>query len=139
MTGFQEAHTLGFPVFCLAFTPSRSRLLIGGGGGATKAGVKNALLYFDVNESQGGLEPLGELLFSKLEDGCMSVAVHPTVRLPSLEFYIFVRFAHSTLAKTHCRWSQLSRRGNKSWKELELQSIYDEVQQVIPFPFVELL
>lgn len=35
---------MGFPVFTVAFTPVGNSLLVGGGGGATKAGVKNTVV-----------------------------------------------------------------------------------------------
>ncbi len=49
-------------------------------GGATKAGVKNAVMLFSVDEE--GLVPTlqSEHVFGKQEDGVMSLAVHPKVR-----------------------------------------------------------
>eukprot|EP00842_Homolaphlyctis_polyrhiza_P006094 jgi/Hompol1/6486/HPOL_000776-RA len=38
-----KSHTLGFPIFSVCFTPSHGHLLVGGGGGATKAGIKNTV------------------------------------------------------------------------------------------------
>jgi prolactin regulatory element-binding protein len=71
---------LGFPVFCVGFLPN-GRLLVGGGGGATKAGVKNALVLLDTLTG----DTLQEYLFSKQDDGCMSLAIHPKVSLSLLE------------------------------------------------------
>jgi hypothetical protein len=36
--------TTGFPVFAIAFAPKKPRLVIGGGGGASKSGVKNTVV-----------------------------------------------------------------------------------------------
>jgi hypothetical protein len=41
-----KSHTMGFPVFALAFAPKKPRLVVGGGGGASKSGVKNSLVRF---------------------------------------------------------------------------------------------
>lgn len=75
---FQTVQTLGFPVFCLGFSPN-GKLLLGGGGGATKAGVKNTCQLYTLDESTGSLSLVAEQEFSKADDGCMSLAVHPLV------------------------------------------------------------
>ncbi|KAI8905951.1 quinon protein alcohol dehydrogenase-like superfamily [Gorgonomyces haynaldii] len=67
--------SVGWPVFSLSFTPSQDTLLVGGGGGATKAGVKNALVLFKIVDHQ--LHEQSEHLFSSDGDGCMSIALHP--------------------------------------------------------------
>ncbi|KAI8819111.1 WD40-repeat-containing domain protein [Fimicolochytrium jonesii] len=69
--------TLGFPVFAVTWTPSRHRVTIGGGGGPTKAGVKNAMILYDVDPNTLDVKPVTEQLFGKKDDGCMSIAVHP--------------------------------------------------------------
>lgn len=35
---------VGFPVFALSFYPDENKILIGGGGGPNKGGVKNGLV-----------------------------------------------------------------------------------------------
>ncbi|KAJ3300726.1 hypothetical protein HK104_006024 [Borealophlyctis nickersoniae] len=77
MAASKKSHTIGFPIFAVAFAPRKPRLVIGGGGGPTRAGVKNAMIVYDVNEKTLGLSLLAEHQFGKDDDGCMSVAVHP--------------------------------------------------------------
>ncbi|KAI8917521.1 WD40-repeat-containing domain protein [Powellomyces hirtus] len=69
--------TIGFPVFAVTFTPNKPRLLLGGGGGATRAGVKNAMIMYDLDPHTLELKPVAEQLFGKQDDGCMSIAIHP--------------------------------------------------------------
>jgi prolactin regulatory element-binding protein len=69
---------MGFPVFSLACCSNgKSRVCVGGGGGATKAGVKNTFVLFQLDEDQGTLKLIAEKEFSKSDDGCMSLALHP--------------------------------------------------------------
>ena len=71
-----QKHVLGWPIFTIASTPD-NQVLIGGGGGATKAGVKNAVILCNTP----GLEEVAEHVFTKQDDGCMSLGVHPKVNL----------------------------------------------------------
>lgn len=70
--------TVGWPVYSLTFTPS-DQLLIGGGGGSTKAGLKNTAGLFSISKLR--MEQISEHLFGSDEDGCMCLAVHPIVPL----------------------------------------------------------
>jgi hypothetical protein len=40
-----KSHHTGFPVFCIASAGNNSEFLVGGGGGATKAGIKNSVVF----------------------------------------------------------------------------------------------
>ncbi|RKO84564.1 hypothetical protein BDK51DRAFT_30477, partial [Blyttiomyces helicus] len=73
----KASHKLGFPVFAVAFAPGNPVVLVGGGGGPNNSGVKNSLIAYTVNETTLELIPLAEHQFSKQEDACMSLAVHP--------------------------------------------------------------
>ncbi|KAI9088720.1 quinon protein alcohol dehydrogenase-like superfamily [Phlyctochytrium arcticum] len=73
----RKTFSVGFPVYSVAFTPKKPRVVVGGGGGATKAGVKNAMMLYDINPLTLELTPVAEHKFGTDEDGCMSVAVHP--------------------------------------------------------------
>ncbi|KNC99154.1 uncharacterized protein SPPG_05411 [Spizellomyces punctatus DAOM BR117] len=68
---------IGFPIFAVGFTPKKPRIVIGGGGGATRAGVKNAMILYDLNPLTLDMTPVAEHQFGKKDDGCMSIAVHP--------------------------------------------------------------
>jgi prolactin regulatory element-binding protein len=76
-----KQHTTGFPVFCVTAAGNNNEFLIGGGGGATKAGVKNSVILFRVDSMTLELLPVSEYLFSKQDDGCMSIASHPLKRV----------------------------------------------------------
>ncbi|ELU45455.1 hypothetical protein AG1IA_00517 [Rhizoctonia solani AG-1 IA] len=66
-------HTLqAFPVYSLGFVKN-DKLLLGGGGGATRSGIKNKL--YDVDETGAKLELLNELELEKDEDAPMSMAI----------------------------------------------------------------
>ncbi|KAL2915826.1 hypothetical protein HK105_204527 [Polyrhizophydium stewartii] len=105
MTTPGKRHAAGFPVFSVVFTPSPERVLVGGGGGATKAGVKNAVvraqpaaaasrrapralphappppvpaqILYDVVPTELELSVVSEYLLAKDDDGCMHIAIHP--------------------------------------------------------------
>ncbi|KAG8686740.1 hypothetical protein FRC09_013947 [Ceratobasidium sp. 395] len=68
-------HTLqAFPVYSLGFI-SDDKLLLGGGGGATRSGIKNKLRLYDVNGTDSKLDLAAELELEKDEDAPMSMAV----------------------------------------------------------------
>ncbi|CAE6360317.1 unnamed protein product [Rhizoctonia solani] len=68
-------HTLqAFPVYSLGFVKN-DKLLLGGGGGATRSGIKNKLRLYDVDETGAKLELLNELELEKDEDAPMSMAI----------------------------------------------------------------
>ncbi|KAJ3723158.1 WD40 repeat-like protein [Lentinula raphanica] len=67
------SHALpAFPVYSSAFLP-QNKLVIGGGGGATKSGIKNKLRVFNVGKDRS-IEQLDELELAKGEDAPMSMA-----------------------------------------------------------------
>ncbi|KAG8732959.1 hypothetical protein FRC11_009726 [Ceratobasidium sp. 423] len=68
-------HTLqAFPVYSLGFV-KEDKLLLGGGGGATRSGIKNKLRLYDVDETGAKLDLLTELELEKDEDAPMSMAI----------------------------------------------------------------
>ncbi|KAJ3047932.1 hypothetical protein HK097_011036 [Rhizophlyctis rosea] len=71
-----KKHDLGFPIFAVAFGPKKPRLIVGGGGGATRAGIKNSLIIYDLDEHTLDLKELAEHQFDKQDDGCMSIGVN---------------------------------------------------------------
>lgn len=71
---------LGFPVYSVRFLPNSSQILVGGGGGPTKTGVKNLVGLYEI-DSNGKLNELSEFLFSNQEDGCMSLCLHPKEKI----------------------------------------------------------
>ncbi|KAJ1569812.1 hypothetical protein HK096_001136 [Nowakowskiella sp. JEL0078] len=72
-----KTENVGFPIYSLAFTPKKPRLVIGGGGGANRSGIKNAILMKDINTISLESKVLSEIKFGADEDGCMSLAIHP--------------------------------------------------------------
>lgn len=107
----RKSHTVGFPVYSLSFEPRYgvNHLIVGGGGGASKAGVPNAVVRYSVqgyddlsktlrnsvtsvskdpdfpDRDPLSLPPLSlvkiaEHTFRKDEDACMSLCVHPKER-----------------------------------------------------------
>ncbi|QRV87939.1 hypothetical protein RhiJN_15957 [Ceratobasidium sp. AG-Ba] len=68
-------HSLpAFPVYSLGFIKD-DKLLLGGGGGATRSGIKNKLRLYDVDETGAKLDLATELELKKDEDAPMSMAV----------------------------------------------------------------
>ncbi|KAI0736108.1 WD40 repeat-like protein [Fomitopsis betulina] len=72
-------HSLpAFPVYSSAFI-SEHELVLGGGGGQSKTGIKNKLRLYRVDNDKV-VELLHELELEKGEDAPMSMAAHPTER-----------------------------------------------------------
>ncbi|KAI9208121.1 quinon protein alcohol dehydrogenase-like superfamily [Polychytrium aggregatum] len=72
-----KSHVVGFPVYSLSFTPSSFRVVLGGGGGSGRNGVKNAVLVYQIDPVTLDVKPLTDHQLEKGEDACMSLAVHP--------------------------------------------------------------
>ncbi|KAH9927127.1 WD40 repeat-like protein [Epithele typhae] len=71
------AHSLpAFPVYSSAFV-SPNELVLGGGGGQSKTGIKNKLRLYHV-ESDKKLDLLDEFELASGEDAPMSMAAHPS-------------------------------------------------------------
>ncbi|OZJ03779.1 hypothetical protein BZG36_03457, partial [Bifiguratus adelaidae] len=64
------------PVSCVGFTPN-NKLVLAGGGGAGRSGVKNKLFVYDVQDGASPLSLVLEHEFSRDEDAPMSLDVHP--------------------------------------------------------------
>ncbi|CAO0799713.1 unnamed protein product [Mucor circinelloides] len=69
-----------FPVYGLDFTAD-DILIVGGGGGANRSGVKNNLVSFKIDQANRKLEQMGAMLLSDKEDCPMSIACHPKLPL----------------------------------------------------------
>ena len=88
------SHSVGFPVYAIGFgaqtgspkvedgsAPSHKwQLIIGGGGGNSKTGVRNKLILYELDVATRGIEQKAEHLFEKDEDAPWTLAVHPDVR-----------------------------------------------------------
>ncbi|KAI9318405.1 quinon protein alcohol dehydrogenase-like superfamily [Dichotomocladium elegans] len=68
---------VNFPVFGLGFTSS-NQLLVCGGGGAGRSGVRNKLVSYRVDPRRKDLEEEAVYDFSSEEDAPMCLDVHPT-------------------------------------------------------------
>lgn len=78
----QTAHfvaDVGIPVFCCGFT-SPTELVLGGGGGGSKSGVKNRLLLYKLDTLKRALDLKASFDVPAGEDAPMSLAVDPKVR-----------------------------------------------------------
>ncbi|KAI8815308.1 quinon protein alcohol dehydrogenase-like superfamily [Cladochytrium replicatum] len=73
----RKTHQPGFPIYSLAFTPKKPRLVVGGGGGPNKSGIKNAVAIYDIDTKTLDWKELVVHEFGRDEDGCMSLAIHP--------------------------------------------------------------
>ncbi|EPQ59910.1 hypothetical protein GLOTRDRAFT_125665 [Gloeophyllum trabeum ATCC 11539] len=73
------AHSFpAFPVYSAAFV-GYNELVLGGGGGATRSGIKNKLRLYRV-ENEKSLDLLDEYEFAMNEDVPMSMAAHPKTK-----------------------------------------------------------
>ncbi|KAJ3411774.1 hypothetical protein HDV05_001732 [Chytridiales sp. JEL 0842] len=73
---------MGFPVFALGFAPKKPRIAVGGGGGASKSGVKNSLVSIpmkdiELDESTLEIRMMASYYLSQTDDSFQSLAVHP--------------------------------------------------------------
>ncbi|KAH6567576.1 hypothetical protein BASA50_001926 [Batrachochytrium salamandrivorans] len=119
-----RSHTVAFPAFSVAFTPSPTKLLIGGGGGATKAGIKNAVIMAEIQEHDLGLKHLFEHRFEKDDDGCMNIAVHPKEKA----FVAAVNSPERTILSgnnRNCRAFRLSKTGMKTGRSIKTTDSLD--------------
>ncbi|KAG0292306.1 hypothetical protein BGZ96_004340 [Linnemannia gamsii] len=71
------SHTTGFPIFCVGFTRDDD-VVLAGGGGVSKSGVKNKIAIYKVDTAGKTLKPVVEKELSRDEDAPMSISVHPT-------------------------------------------------------------
>lgn len=79
MRAQHSTHPLpAFPVYSCAFVAS-DQMVVGGGGGAAKTGIKNKLRLFNVSQDRQ-LKMLCEHELEKGEDAPMSIAAHPESR-----------------------------------------------------------
>ncbi|KAI7865622.1 quinon protein alcohol dehydrogenase-like superfamily [Spinellus fusiger] len=69
--------TIGIPVFGVGFT-SRNQLVVGGGGGESRSGVKNRLICYNVDARRKDLEEEAAYELSVNEDAPMCLAAHPS-------------------------------------------------------------
>ncbi|KAI9482956.1 MAG: WD40-repeat-containing domain protein [Benjaminiella poitrasii] len=69
--------SVGIPVFSLGFT-SNNQLILAGGGGASRSGVKNKLVSYKIETRRKDLEEDATFEFESDEDAPMSLDVHPT-------------------------------------------------------------
>ncbi|KAF9432489.1 hypothetical protein BGZ76_010715 [Entomortierella beljakovae] len=70
------SHTIGIPIYCVGFT-REDELILAGGGGAGRSGVKNRILIQKINPTDKSLTPVVEKELSRDEDAPMSIGVHP--------------------------------------------------------------
>ncbi|KAF9578926.1 hypothetical protein BGW38_005034, partial [Lunasporangiospora selenospora] len=69
-------HKVGTPIYCVGFTDDNN-LILAGGGGAGRSGVKNKISIFKIDGQNKTLTPIVEKELSRDEDAPMSMAIHP--------------------------------------------------------------
>ncbi|CEP16695.1 hypothetical protein [Parasitella parasitica] len=69
--------SVGFPVFGLGFTAD-NQLILGGGGGASRSGVKNKMVSYKIDVRRKDLEEDATFEFAATEDAPMCLDVHPS-------------------------------------------------------------
>ncbi|KAI8638978.1 WD40-repeat-containing domain protein [Parasitella parasitica] len=69
--------SVGFPVFGLGFTAD-NQLILCGGGGASRSGVKNKLAAYKIDARRKDLEEDATFEFAATEDAPMCLSVHPS-------------------------------------------------------------
>ncbi|KAI9032173.1 WD40-repeat-containing domain protein [Hyaloraphidium curvatum] len=80
MAPAREKVSLDFPVFSMGFA-TKNRLIVGGGGGSSKSGVKNAVSMFKIDPATLKSEKSFEHVFPAGSDAVMSLSVHPKEKL----------------------------------------------------------
>lgn len=50
MAPSKNVHPVPFPVYVVAFTPKKSRIVAGGGGGQSNSGIANGVVSVDDND-----------------------------------------------------------------------------------------
>ncbi|KAG0262082.1 hypothetical protein BG011_000357 [Mortierella polycephala] len=68
--------TVGIPIFCVGFTLD-DNLILAGGGGAGRNGVKNKISIYRVDTTKKSLTQIVERELNRDEDAPMSISVHP--------------------------------------------------------------
>ncbi|KAJ1865085.1 hypothetical protein LPJ73_000109 [Coemansia sp. RSA 2703] len=71
---------VGFPIGCIGVTQN-NEIVLGGGGGAGRSGVKNKLSVYSIDSKGRMLKPVCELVLSSDEDAPTCLAVHPKERV----------------------------------------------------------
>ncbi|KAJ2720767.1 hypothetical protein GGI07_004406 [Coemansia sp. Benny D115] len=66
----------GFPIACITITQA-SEIVLGGGGGSGRSGVKNKLAVYTISASTKTFEAVSSLVLSSDEDAPTCVAQHP--------------------------------------------------------------
>ncbi|KAG1762250.1 WD40 repeat-like protein [Suillus occidentalis] len=110
MRAQHTAHSLpAFPVYSCAFVAS-DQMVVGGGGGAAKTGIKNKLRLFNVSQNRQ-LKMLCEHELEKGEDAPMSIGAHPESR----SFVCGINSSEDRLEKgenENCRVFSINESGN---------------------------
>ncbi|KZT72696.1 WD40 repeat-like protein [Daedalea quercina L-15889] len=127
-------HSLpAFPVYSSAFI-SEHELVLGGGGGQSKTGIKNKLRLYRVANDKN-IELLHELELEKGEDAPMSMAAHPSERYIACG----VNSSEEALkdgANQNCRLFAVEDKGlalSKTQSTLSVNELEDDFQKVTVF------
>ncbi|KAI8324305.1 WD40 repeat-like protein [Martensiomyces pterosporus] len=69
-------YEVGFPVGCIGITAG-NEIVLGGGGGPGRSGVKNKLALYSVDSKKRTLKSISEVVLSSDEDAPTCLAIHP--------------------------------------------------------------
>lgn len=73
----KSQHVTGFPVYTISRTNVEDEFLVGGGGGASRAGIRNTVVLCQFPGLK--FKEIADFNFQKDDDCCTSLAVHPSV------------------------------------------------------------
>jgi len=127
-------HSLpAFPVYSSAFI-SENELVLGGGGGQSKTGIKNKLRLYRIDTDKH-IELLHEFELEKGEDAPMSMAAHPSARSLACGVNSSVEALQGG-ANQNCRVFDVEDKRlalSKSQSTLSINELEDDFQKVTVF------
>ncbi|PVZ98696.1 hypothetical protein BB558_005299 [Smittium angustum] len=100
------ATNIGFPISCIAITEN-DEIIIGGGGGPGRSGVKNKIIIGKINPEKLKLSIKAEHEFGNDEDAPTCIALHPRER--------------NLVAGVNCKRDEILNGENKSVRVFEIQ------------------
>ncbi|KAJ1884738.1 hypothetical protein LPJ66_010461 [Kickxella alabastrina] len=111
----QFTSEVGFPIGCIGITQN-NEVVLGGGGGAGRSGVKNKLAVYTIEKT--GLKSVSELVLSSSEDAPTSLALHPKEKVLATS----INASKAQIEKgenNNCRLFELKKKSIKAGKSTQ--------------------